>query len=59
MDKKNRPLDNDKEQTSENTSSPKVMNPFENKQPVEKDIEQSQEELDKEQDYKEALTERD
>ncbi|HEV7330988.1 MAG TPA: hypothetical protein VGN63_08120 [Flavisolibacter sp.] len=59
MDNRNRPMDNEQEQTSQNTSSQKVINPFENSQPVEKDIEQSQEELDKEQAYKEALTERD
>lgn len=59
METRNRPLDNEQEQTAQNTSSQKVKNPFENNQPVEKDIEQSQEELDKEQAYKEALTERD
>lgn len=59
MDNKNRPQGNEQEQASQNTSAQKVVNPFENNQTVEKDIEQSQEELDKEQAYKEALTERD
>lgn len=36
-----------------------VQNPFENNQPVEKDIAQSEEELEKEQQYKQAQTERD
>ena len=36
-----------------------VKNPFENNQSAEKDIEQSQEELDREQQFKEAQTERD
>lgn len=47
------------ESEQENTSKPTVPNPFENSQPVDKDIEQAQEEMDKEQQYKEALTERD
>ncbi|MDQ3277250.1 MAG: hypothetical protein M3Q06_02925 [Bacteroidota bacterium] len=59
MDTQNRPMDTEQEQTAQNTSSQKVKNPFENNQSAEKDIEQSQEELDKEQAYKEALTERD
>lgn len=59
MDTKNRPLDNENEQTVQNSSSGKAVNPFENHQPVEKDIEQSREELEKEQAYKEASTERD
>lgn len=58
MDTRSRPMDNEQEQT-QNTSSQKAINPFENNQPAEKDIAQSQEELDKEQTYKEALTERD
>ena len=55
--------DNNKQQnpenTSQQTSNEPVMNPFENKQPVEKDLQQSQEEVKKEQEFKEALTERD
>lgn len=47
------------ESGQENSSRQTVPNPFENKQPVEKDIEQSQEELEKEQQFKEAMTERD
>jgi hypothetical protein len=56
MDNRNRPFED--EQTGSQQPS-QVKNPFENNQPVEKDIEQSQEELDKEQQFKEALTERD
>ncbi len=56
MDTRNRPHESDQEKT---TSQQTVPNPFENSQPVEKDIEQSQEELEKEQQFKEALTERD
>ena len=59
MDKKNRPQDHEKEQTEQNRSSDKAINPFENKQPVEKDIAQSREELENEQAVKEASTERD
>lgn len=59
MDEKNRPYSPEQHNTSQQTAHENVKNPFENKQPVEKDIEQSQEELDKEQQFKEALTERD
>jgi hypothetical protein len=52
-----------RERTEENKQAPTQpsgdKNPFENKQPVEKDIEQSAEELEKEQQFKEAQTERD
>ena len=46
-------------QTAENPSGDAVINPFENNQSVDKDIEQSKEAMDKEQQFKEALTERD
>ncbi|MDB5207527.1 MAG: hypothetical protein JWR72_2602 [Flavisolibacter sp.] len=46
-------------QTSENPSGDAVINPFENGQPAEKDIEVSKEAMDKEQQFKEAQTERD
>ena len=52
-------MDKEQEQTSQDRSSQQAINPFENNQPAEKDIAQSQEDLDKEQTYKEALTERD
>jgi hypothetical protein len=46
-------------QTPENPSGEPVINPFDNKQSADKDIEQSQEALDREQQFKEAQTERD
>ena len=46
-------------QTAENPSGAPVINPFENNQPVEKDIEDSKDALDREQQFKEAQTERD
>ena len=55
MDTRNRPAEQDQEQSS----SGKAINPFENNQSADKDIAQSQEDLDKEQQFKEALTERD
>jgi hypothetical protein len=45
-------------QTADNPSG-EAINPFENNQPVEKDIEQSKEAMDKEQQFKEVQTERD
>jgi hypothetical protein len=44
---------------SEKTSQQQVINPFENNQSIEKDLEQSKEQLDNEQQYKEAMSERD
>ena len=41
------------------SSNEKHINPFENNQTVEKDIQQSKQDLDKEQQFKEAQTERD
>jgi hypothetical protein len=58
MDNKNRPFE-DEQTGSQQSSQGHVKNPFENNQSIEKDIEQSKEEMDKEQQFKEALTERD
>lgn len=55
MDTRNWPHEGEQENTSKQT----VPNPFENSQPVEKDIEQAQDDMEKEQQFKEALTERD
>ena len=59
MENKNRPFEDSQTGSAQQSSGRTVPNPFENSQPVEKDIEQSQEEVDKEQQFKEALTERD
>lgn len=59
MDNKNRPINSDKEPAAQEGSAEQVKNPFENNRSVEKDIEQSQEELENEQAFKEASTERD
>lgn len=59
MENKNRPLDNNREQAAQNTSAQQNNNPFENNRTVESDIQQSQEELENEQTFKEASTERD
>lgn len=47
------------QQTAENPSGKPLENPFENKQSGEKDIEQAKDELEKEQQFKEAQRERD
>ncbi len=59
METNNRPQSEGQHNTSQQTSHENVKNPFENHQSVEKDIEQSQEDLEKEQQFKEAMTERD
>ena len=59
MDEKNRPSSPEPQHTPQQPAQEKVKNPFENHQSADKDIAQSQEELDKEQQFKEALTERD
>jgi hypothetical protein len=58
MDNKNKPA-NDREQAAQNPSAEQVSNPFENNRSVDNDIEQAQEELENEQTFKEASTERD
>lgn len=58
MDNKNK-ADNNREQVAQNPSTQQTNNPFENNRTVENDIQQSQEELENEQTFKEASTERD
>lgn len=58
MDNKNK-ADNNREQVAHNPSTQKTNNPFENNRTVENDIQESQEELENEQTFKEASTERD
>ena len=59
MDQENRPQSGKQDSTSQRTTHEEVKNPFENHQPVEKDIAQAKEDLEKEQQFKEAQTERD
>ena len=59
MDNKNRLFNSDREQASQDNTAEQVNNPFENNRSVEEDIEQSQEEVENEQAFKEASTERD
>ena len=59
MDEKKGPSSPKQQNTTPQPAHEKVKNPFENHQSAEKDIAQSQEELDKEQQFKETLTERD
>lgn len=59
MDEKNRPSSPKQQNTTQQPAHEKVKNPFENHQSADKDIAQSQEDLEKEQQFKEALTERD
>lgn len=59
MDEKNRPLHQGQPNNAEQGSQENVKNPFTNNQPADQDIQQSQQDLDNEQRFKEALTERD
>jgi hypothetical protein len=59
MDNRSRPFEEGQTNNVKQSATENGINPFENNQPVEKDIAQSQEELEKEQQFKEALTERD
>lgn len=59
MAKDNRPQSEGQQSASQQSAQEKVKNPFENHQSADEDIRQSQEELEKEQQFKEALTERD
>jgi hypothetical protein len=59
MEKDNRPPNDDRRNASEQEESTRVKNPFDNKQSAEKDVRQLDEELEREQQFKEALTERD
>ena len=51
--------DNRQEPQSENPSPKTANNPFENNQPVDQEIELAKDELEKEQEFKQAQTERD
>ena len=59
MDNRNKQEQKPQQQTPENPSGSAIGNPFENNQSVNNDIEQAKEELEKEQEFKEAQTERD
>lgn len=59
MTQDNRPKSKGQQNSSQQGGQERVKNPFENNQSADQDIQQSQEKLDKEQQFKEALTERD
>ena len=59
MDTKNRPFDEGQTSSSTQENKDASNNPFENNQSLEKDIAQSKEELENEQQFKQAQTERD
>lgn len=59
MDTVNKPQGGRQESTSKGEKQETIANPFENNQLLEKDIAQNREELDKEQQFKEAQRERD
>lgn len=59
MDEKNKPQTSEQGKAGQPVAREKVKNPFENHQSADKDIEQSKEELENEQQFKETLTERD
>ena len=59
MNKDIRNLEKPPPQTEANPEGKTVTNPFENNQSADRDIEQAKEELEKEQEFKEAQTERD
>lgn len=55
----NRNKDNERGEVKKGTETANVKNPFENNRTVESDIKESQDELNNEQTFKEANTERD
>lgn len=59
MDNKNDPQEAPQRQTPENPSGSPVANPFDNNRSSDEDIKAAGDDLDKEQQFKEALTERD
>ena len=59
MDTKNRPQSGDNNQASGKPEQERVSNPFEDHKSADENVADAQEELEKEQQYKEALTERD
>lgn len=59
MEKDKTPQNESRQDKGEKAVHERIKNPFENHQSVEHDIQQSEEELEKEQQFKEAMTERD
>lgn len=59
MSAEDKSQNNPQQQTAENPSGAPVSNPFENNRSVDDEVQQAGEELDKEQQFKEAQTERD
>lgn len=59
MDTQNKPLEEKQQDNPQQAARENVKNPFENGQSAENDISQSQEDINNEQQFKEALTERD
>jgi len=59
MENRNNTADKPQQQTADNPSGTPLGNPFENNQSVDQDIQQAGEDLEKEQQFKEAQTERD
>ena len=59
MDNKEKQEKKPMQQTADNPSSSDLGNPFENNQSVKNDLDLAKEELEKEQEFKEAQRERD
>lgn len=59
METTDRPLQEEHKNTSQKIVHDKIKNPFENQQSAEKDIKEATPDLEKEQTFKEAQTERD
>ena len=59
MDNRNSQEKKPLQQAAENPTSNATDNPFDNNVPVDQEIQEAQEELDKEQTFKEAQSERD
>ena len=59
MDTKNRPQSGNENQQASKPEHERVSNPFEDHKSADENVADAKEELDKEQQYKEGLTERD
>jgi hypothetical protein len=59
MEKLNEQDPKPQQQTAQNPEGEPIGNPFENSQASDKDVQQSKQELENEQQFKEAQTERD
>ena len=59
MDTKNRTQSSEEKNPQQEPQQQRINNPFEDHQSAEEDIQASKEKLDKEQQFKEAMTERD